>query len=829
MMLKLTMSQYGMGDALSPRGEGKPRKGFVDTARAGLWIGLVLTSGIASLGATDVSLYQVKKGLLYTQIDAFLPTVDTTNGYAFEADVYPAASGSVLSALVQVPGSNAPSELTLTSAAGHYKFSHKKNGLAKLDAACPNGMYAFTIHAAHDGTVRPSLDLMGSVYPPAPYLNNFSGLQTINPNGYTEIRWNRFSGGSAGDFIRLNINDVHGNQVFQTPNLENLGALDGEATYLLLAPGVLATDSVYSATLDFQKNVVATRTAYPEVLGVAGYFAETAFDLATHHAAAPDVKSYELAKGTRWLQSGSGAPTPEPLNEFEFSASVKAYVAGILVTNGSLYLPPTNSVPTQSLTLQSDLATLSYSDVATNGTLLDGLYGSGAYGFDFTTPHDGAKALSFAIGSVTNVPPPPQVENLPAFQTVNADQPLTVSWQPWTDGTSRDYIEFRIEDHQGNKLFASPTPGHANTLSGVMTNTVVPAGTLHPGTSCRAILYFRRMVTVDTTNYPGVLGTVDYYARTRFDIVVQAAGLSAYSLAKGQVYLQSGAGAPELAATDAAFFQSTVQASSPTSVVSSLIITPIGLTKTLSASASGDAFSFLDYAASSTALDALYPNGTYGFQVTGPGNLFAYFPFNFSPGSFPTPPHLANYPAAQAIDPSSSFTLTWDPLLGTANGGFVQLVVSDLAGHLVYATPDLGQPGAATITNTSATLPVGTLAPGQTYSGSILFQSFQVVDSTNYAGATGYASLAALTRFSLVSTGGALPPAIAPSWDAINHSLSLSSPAVSGQAVRLDGTTNLPPQWAPVTTNIAAGNAAVFHLPVSTNLPRSFFRTVILP
>jgi hypothetical protein len=259
---------------------------------------------------------------------------------------------------------------------------------------------------------------------------------------------------------------------------------------------------------------------------VAGYYAETTFDLVTENVPAPDVKVYELEKGTRWVQSGTSPPSPEAPKQCEFIASVKAYVTGIL-TDGTLQVPGTNAPASRVLGLQSDLTTLKYSGVATNAALLDALYGAGTYVFDFNTVHDGAKSLTPSIESITNAPIAPQLENLPAFQTVNAALPLPVCWRPWTNGTPNDYIEFRIEDHQGNKIFDTATPGHPKILNGLATNTVVPAGTLVPGTSYRALLYFRRIATMDITTYPAVLGLMDYYSRTRFDIVTRPS-LSAF-------------------------------------------------------------------------------------------------------------------------------------------------------------------------------------------------------------------------------------------------------------------------------------------------------------
>jgi hypothetical protein len=490
-------------------------------------IGLMMVQTGVALRGADVSLYLVKKGILYTQADAGWPTADATNGYAFQANVYEAVPNSVTNDLVvtnfciEGPGPVYYRDLPYYDSYEHrWETYASLDSLTKFDLQFPDGTYRFTIQTVHDGTVAASLDLFGDAYPGPPHISNSTDLQAVNPGGYSSVRWEGFTGGSATDFIRLAIKDAAGNQIYQTPNVENEGALDGTATAALIGPGILATGQTYRATLIFQKNVEIDRATYPGALGVAGYYAETTFDLVTENVPAPDVKVYELEKGTRWVQSGTSPPSPEAPKQCEFIASVKAYVTGIL-TDGTLQVPGTNAPASRVLGLQSDLTTLKYSGVATNAALLDALYGAGTYVFDFNTVHDGAKSLTPSIESITNAPIAPQLENLPAFQTVKAALPLPVCWRPWTDGTPKDYIEFRIEDHQGNKIFDTATPGHPKILNGLATNTVVPAGTLVPGTSYRALLYFRRIATMDITTYPAVLGLMDYYSRTRFDIVTR--------------------------------------------------------------------------------------------------------------------------------------------------------------------------------------------------------------------------------------------------------------------------------------------------------------------
>ena len=105
--------------------------------------------------------------------------------------------------------------------------------------------------------------MTGSTYPPLPHLQNFSAAQAINANGYFDATWDAFAGGTAADFVQLHIEDLAGNKIWETPDVDKVGALDGTATNALVPPGVLSTNQTYNARVQFQKAVTVDRTTYP--------------------------------------------------------------------------------------------------------------------------------------------------------------------------------------------------------------------------------------------------------------------------------------------------------------------------------------------------------------------------------------------------------------------------------------------------------------------------------------------------------------------------------------------------------------------------------------
>jgi len=497
--------------------------GSVCSSASRLALSFAVFQAAANLWAADVSLYMVRKGMDYAQTSSSQPSADSRNGYTLQADVYPAVQGFVTNAYVKVFGSNSFTQLELTSSETHYQFKNSKNTLKALKNSFPDGNYLFAIYGKHDGTVSATLPLEGDDYPLTPYVTNFTLLQSVNANGYCVLGWEGYGVGAATDFIRLTVEDSALNNLFQSPNMDKQGAWGGLTSYAVIGPGTFATGQTYTVKLDFQKNTSVNLTSYPGALGVAGYFTETKLSMVTSLAAAPDVEEIEVDKSSLWSQTNSGLPVPDPSGQYEFKATAKAYLAGAL-TNGTLVLPATPSGPaTQSLALQSDHVTLEFQDTASSATALDSLYGMGNYTLNFNTPHNGAKSLTLALQSVTNAPPPPHASNFTSLQALDASQPFTISWDSWSGGPPSSFIQVRIEDLQGNKVFQTPNIGSQAALNARATNCTVAAGTLLPGQSYVGSIYFKNLVGLNAASYPAVLVYGDYGSKTAFPVTTQGA------------------------------------------------------------------------------------------------------------------------------------------------------------------------------------------------------------------------------------------------------------------------------------------------------------------
>lgn len=511
-----------------------------------LCLGFLLSHPFQPVFASDVLVYQVRKGLEYTQVDANVPSLNATNSNAFEATVVMSGPGAVTSAAVQPPGALPVQPLAL-STGNKWDYKHKYNTLAKLDQHFPNGSYTFQIAGKSDGFRQPVLALLGNVYPNGPYIRNFATTQSVNANGYFLISWGAFAGGNTNDFIQFRVEDLAGNKLFETPDWGKEGFWDGTADHVLLVPGSSAYGQTNRVTLTFQKNVAVNGTSYPGAPGAASYFSRTTFFLLATRAVAPDVKLVEIAKSRKWIQSGTNWIVPEPGQEFVFDAAIQAYTTGILTT-ASLTLAPTTNAPSRNLALQPNGTKLDFSDVASAAAALDSFYGSGVYTLKFPTPHDGNQTLSLSL-STNDFPPAPRISNFDALQVVDGSQAFTVSWDHWPGGSISDFVQVRIEDHNFNKFFETPDLGKAGALDGRATSVALPAGILPPGQSFEIHVTFTRLSSLDTASYPGAMGLSDFQSRTKVNIqTTPATGnspvLSLNALPSGQGYQLSAVLAP---------------------------------------------------------------------------------------------------------------------------------------------------------------------------------------------------------------------------------------------------------------------------------------------
>ena len=217
-----------------------------------------------------------------------------------------------------------------------------------------------------------------------------------------------------------------------------------------------------------------------------------------------------------------------------------------------------------------------------------------------------------------------------------------------------------------------------------------------------------------------------------------------------------------------------------------------------------------------TVFDSVFPSGTYLFNLqAGASNqqVTVVLPTSMSqPGA----PHTTSFTAAQSVDPTLPFTMTWDAFPGGASTDYIAVAV----GYW-----DIAALGSTNVLNglaTSLVIPANTLQPSSNYDASITFYRY-VATSNNVFGtpANIVAYKVTTTHFNL-TTIGAVRPVISNVLKSAG-SMSFNLTGFSGQVIVVEASTNLQ-SWTPVSTNTLVNGTSAFTDSTWTNYPLRFYR-----
>jgi hypothetical protein len=183
-------------------------------------------------------------------------------------------------------------------------------------------------------------------------------------------------------------------------------------------------------------------------------------------------------------------------------------------------------------------------------------------------------------------------------------------------------------------------------------------------------------------------------------------------------------------------------------------------------------------------LDEGITGGTYLVNVVdGNGNhtLTLNVPVN---DEFPTAPGtITGFTALQSVDSTQSVNIAWSPLTGGTSSDYVQVQINSPTA-VVYKSPNVGATGALTGASTSISIPSGTLTPGVTYTGFLIYTKISgAVDTTDYPGVDGYVQFGTNTQFTIQTLSDlSAPTGLSASQGTFPHHTTISWAAVSGAA-----------------------------------------------
>ncbi len=226
---------------------------------------------------------------------------------------------------------------------------------------------------------------------------------------------------------------------------------------------------------------------------------------------------------------------------------------------------------------------------------------------------------------------------------------------------------------------------------------------------------------------------------------------------KGVGYQQSGAGqpAPDI---NPYRFMSSVTYSSVTSIGGASLQALGKDAVALSLNGNDDAWRLQRSYATQSAMDGDFPDGIFTLTVQAVHDGTRTVPVILS-GAYPNIPQLANFSAAQQVNASAPFTLSWNAFASGTAADYVRLEVDDNSGNSVFQSPDLGEAGALNGTSpNSIVIPANTLASGTTYTVQLTFAHVSQVNNTSYGqGVAAYAGHFSQTQSPLTTVA---PPIV---------------------------------------------------------------------
>lgn len=152
---------------------------------------------------------------------------------------------------------------------------------------------------------------------------------------------------------------------------------------------------------------------------------------------------------------------------------------------------------------------------------LDRFYPNGDYQFAMDGLGDGAQSVTLSLGSTDQYPDAPTVTNLAALQAVDPDAPAMITWNALPDWNN-DFetilpgdglVELEVLDQNGWELvYVDPFDLENGT------QFEIPAGTLKPGRTYQARLFFIRITDLDDSYHEDTIGVAGFESQTGFTI-----------------------------------------------------------------------------------------------------------------------------------------------------------------------------------------------------------------------------------------------------------------------------------------------------------------------
>jgi hypothetical protein len=203
---------------------------------------------------------------------------------------------------------------------------------------------------------------------------------------------------------------------------------------------------------------------------------------------------FVLQTDTRFIQSGPSTTVSDGFS-FTAQAAPNDFASAMDFDGGTVSFPASSPIPTSPLSPSGVSLDYASGKVTNQATFQSDYPASGIYTFHMTDSANASHTQTQAVDNSTGVP----VTTIPALtaasfnglQGLDVTHPFTVNFNSFTGAGSTALIFLAIQDSLGNTpVFDGLQPN--------VTQDVIPANTLTPGTSYKFFLFFEN--DTDTTN-----------------------------------------------------------------------------------------------------------------------------------------------------------------------------------------------------------------------------------------------------------------------------------------------------------------------------------------
>jgi hypothetical protein len=227
-------------------------------------------------GRNSTTYFYVGKQTAYRQTSAATPVL-RSNPYDFFAAAFLISNRVATVATITLPNTTV-SNLTMSiGSPEQYVFSARYPSAAARDATWPYAAYTLTVASNAStlaGTVTPSAS---QPQPAAPRISNFTNAQSIDSTAPFTLTWDAFTGGGVNDFIGVTIFTAEGQKIYETPVLNQPGALNGTTTSVVIPTNTFS--AINTSYVGFLTHFHVTQTPGVGYTAVAYRGANTQFEL----------------------------------------------------------------------------------------------------------------------------------------------------------------------------------------------------------------------------------------------------------------------------------------------------------------------------------------------------------------------------------------------------------------------------------------------------------------------------------------------------------------------------------------------------------------------